>query len=76
MIIDNDTTTWQIAELMGSEADEVDGRFMMGLILSAGYSDTEEIPADEWQQMLDETLEIRAREERNAAPDDRDVREW
>jgi len=62
MLITNDTTTYQIAELMGPEADELDGRIMMALILSAGFPDTSEISNKKWSAMLDEAQRIRANE--------------
>lgn len=66
MKITNDTTTWQIAELMGPEADELDGRIMMSLISNDMIVDTDEVSGDQWQSMLDEAREIRRREYDNA----------
>lgn len=62
MIITDQTTTWDIAELMGSEADEIDGRIMLSLISRESESDTDAIPAARWQELLDESQEIRRRE--------------
>ena len=62
MKITNDTTTWQIAELMGPEADELDGRIMMSLISRESIVDTEEVSDDDWQAMMTEACEIRRRE--------------
>lgn len=66
MQITNETTTWQIAELMGPEADELDGRIMMSLISRDGIVDTDEVSDDEWQSMLDEACAIRRRESEDA----------
>ena len=63
MRITNETTTWQVAELMGPEADELDGRIMMGLLLRDGYPDTDEISEDAWLAYIDEAQAIRRREE-------------
>ena len=62
MKITNDTTTWQIAELMGPEADELDGRIMMSLVSRECVVDTEEVSDDDWQAMMNEACEIRRRE--------------
>ena len=61
MIITNDTTTWDVAELMGSEADELDGRIMMSLLTREGLVDTEEISSTRWHELLTESQEIRER---------------
>ena len=66
MQITNETTTWQIAELMGPEADELDGRIMMSLISREGIVDTDEVSDDEWRSMLNEACEIRRREHEDA----------
>ena len=66
MKITNDTTTWQIAELMGPEADELDGRIMMSLISRESIVDTEEVSDGDWQAMLDEMCDIRRRETEDA----------
>ena len=66
MKITNETTTWQVAELMGPEADELDGRIMMSLISREGIVDTDEVSDDEWQAMLDEACAIRRRESEDA----------
>ena len=62
MKITNDTTTYQIAELMGPEADELDGRIMMSLISREGIVDTGEVSEADWLAMIDEAAEIRRRE--------------
>lgn len=62
MIITDQTTMWDIAELMGSEADEIDGRIMLSLISRESESDTDAIPSARWQELLDESQEIRRRE--------------
>lgn len=66
MRITNETTTWQVAELMGPEADELDGRIMMGLLLRDGYPDTDEISEDAWLAYIDESQSIRRREYEDA----------
>ena len=66
MKITNDTTTWQIAELMGPEADELDGRIMMSLISRECIVDTEEVSDDDWHAMLDEACDTRRRESEDA----------
>ncbi len=63
MIITNETTTMDVAELMGPEADEMDGRIMMGLLLRDGYPDTEEVSAAKWKSLLEESQEIKEREQ-------------
>jgi hypothetical protein len=63
MKITNDTTTWQIAELMGQDADERDGRIMMGIILREGYPDTDEISDEHWIDMLNEAVATRDAED-------------
>lgn len=59
MKITDDTTTYQVAELMGSEADELDGRIMMGLISRECIVDTEEVSEAQWLALLDESQKIR-----------------
>jgi hypothetical protein len=59
MQINNDTTTHQVAELMGSEADEIDGRIMMGLLSRECCVDTDELTDAKWQALLAESQEIR-----------------
>ena len=66
MRITNETTTWQVAELMGPEADELDGRIMMGLLLRDGYPDTDEISEGAWLAYIDESQAIRRRESEDA----------
>ena len=63
MKITNDTTTYQIAELMGPEADEMDGRIMMSLISRECIVDTDEVSEADWLAMIDESQAIRRREE-------------
>ena len=62
MQITNDTTTWQIAELMGPEADELDGRIMMSILSRECIVDTDEIPESDWIAYIDESQAIRRRE--------------
>jgi len=59
MKITNDTTTWQVAELMGTEADELDGRIMLGLLSREGVVDTDELGDDAWLGLIDESQKIR-----------------
>ncbi len=59
MKITNATTTYEIAALMGSEADELDGRIMLGLISRECIVDTEEVSESEWMALLDESQKIR-----------------
>ncbi|MEF2146664.1 MAG: hypothetical protein V3573_14555 [Desulfovibrionaceae bacterium] len=66
MKITNDTTIYQIAELMGPEADELDGRIMMSLISRECIVDTEEVSEDDWLAMIDEAQAIRRREYEDA----------
>ena len=66
MKITNETTTYQIAELMGPEADELDGRIMMSLISREGIVDTEEVSDADWLALIDESQEIRRRENEDA----------
>lgn len=66
MEITNETTTYQIAELMGPEADELDGRIMMSLISRECIVDTDEISEDDWLAMIDEAQEIRRRGDEDA----------
>lgn len=63
MKITNNTTTYQLAELMGQEADERDGRILMSLLTKHGITDTDEISDALWSSMLDEVCEIRRREQ-------------
>lgn len=63
MKITNETTTCEIAELMGSEADERDGRIMMGLISRECIVDTEELTEDQWLALIDESQKIRRNED-------------
>ena len=62
MKIANETTTWQIAELMGPDADELDGRIMMGIISRECIVDTDEVSDEAWQAMLSEVCDVRRRE--------------
>ncbi|HCF6443824.1 TPA: hypothetical protein NII41_006777, partial [Pseudomonas aeruginosa] len=55
MKITNDTTTYEVAELMGSEADELDGRIMLGLLSRECVVDTDELSEDQWLALIDES---------------------
>ena len=66
MKITNDTTTFDVAELMGPEADELDGRIMMSILSRECIVDTDEIPESEWLAMIDESQDIRRRESEDA----------
>lgn len=70
MKITNETTTYEIAELMGSEADERDGRIMMGLISRECIVDTEELTEDQWLALIDESQKIRRNEDSCMADED------
>jgi len=59
MIITNQTTTWQIAELMGSEADDMDGRIMLSILSRESESDTDAVSEDQWSLYLDEAASTR-----------------
>jgi len=59
MQITNDTTTYQIAELMGTEADELDGRIMLDLLSREGVVDTDELSEDAWLSLLNESQKVR-----------------
>ncbi|MBX5587525.1 hypothetical protein [Pseudomonas aeruginosa] len=59
MKITNDTTTYEVAELMGSEADELDGRIMMGLLSRECAVDTDDLSEDQWLALIDESQKIR-----------------
>ncbi len=59
MRINNDTTTHQIAEMMGPDADEIDGRIMMSLISRDCIVDTDEISETQFGLMIDEVCMIR-----------------
>ncbi|HBO1194482.1 TPA: hypothetical protein ACKP7E_003468 [Pseudomonas aeruginosa] len=59
MKITNDTTTYEVAELMGSEADELDGRIMMGLLSRECVVDTDDLSEDQWLSLIDESQKVR-----------------
>ncbi|HEJ2730871.1 TPA: hypothetical protein SL210_005906, partial [Pseudomonas aeruginosa] len=59
MKITNDTTTYEVAELMGSEADELDGRIMMGLLSRECVVDTDDLSEDQWLALIDESQKVR-----------------
>ncbi|MDX3941249.1 hypothetical protein QYP06_19440 [Pseudomonas aeruginosa] len=59
MKIPNDTTTYEVAELMGSEADELDGRIMMGLLSRECVVDTDDLSEDQWLALIDESQKVR-----------------
>jgi hypothetical protein len=59
MQITNNTTTHQIAELMGDVADELDGRIMLGLLSRECVVDTSEVSDRKWSELLDESQKIR-----------------
>lgn len=63
MKITNDTTTYEVAELMGSEADELDGRIMMGLLSRECVVDTDELSEDQWLALIDESQKVRREQE-------------
>ncbi len=59
MKITNDTTTYEVAELMGSEADELDGGIMMGLLSRECVVDTDDLSEDQWLALIDESQKVR-----------------
>lgn len=59
MKITNDTTTYEVAELIGSEADELDGRIMMGLLSRECVVDTDDLSEDQWLALIDESQKVR-----------------
>lgn len=63
MQITNETTTYQIAELMGTEADERDGRIMMSLLSRDLIDDTDILSEDQWLKLVSEVAKIRRNEE-------------
>ncbi|WP_367086355.1 hypothetical protein [Pseudomonas aeruginosa] len=63
MKITNDTTTYEVAELMGSEADELDGRIMMGLLSRECVVDTDDLGEDQWLALIDESQKVRREQE-------------
>ncbi|AFQ21891.1 MULTISPECIES: hypothetical protein [Pseudomonas] len=63
MKITNDTTTYEVAELMGSEADELDGRIMMGLLSRECVVDTDDLSEDQWLALIDESQKVRREQE-------------
>ena len=66
MKITNETTTWQVAELIGPEADELDGRIMMSILSRECVVDTDEIPESDWLAYIDESQDTRRRESEDA----------
>ncbi|MEV2087031.1 hypothetical protein ABZQ57_31480 [Pseudomonas aeruginosa] len=63
MKITNDTTTYEVAELMGSEADELDGRIILGLLSRECVVDTDELSEDQWLALIDESQKVRREQE-------------
>ena len=63
MKITNDTTAYEVAELMGSEADELDGRIMMGLLSRECVVDTDDLSEDQWLALIDESQKVRREQE-------------
>lgn len=66
MKITNETTTYQVAELLGSEADEMDGRIMLGLLERECVVDTDELNSDDWLRLVEESQAIRREREEDA----------
>ena len=60
MRITSATKPYQVAELMGTIADDIDGRIMLGLLLEADYTDTEAVPEIHWSGFLNSVCQIRA----------------
>ena len=51
----SEMTDWQMAEAMGSEATEQDGRKMHELLINANYMSLDDIPEDQWLALIDTT---------------------
>ena len=66
MKITNETTTWQVAELIGPEANELDGRIMMSILSRECIVDTDEVPESDWLAYIDESQDTRRRESEDA----------
>lgn len=62
MKITDKTTTYQVAELMGAGADELDGRMLLGLLSRECIVDTDDLSEAAWHALLEEVCEIRRRE--------------
>jgi len=62
MKITNDTTTYQVAELMGAEADELDGRIMLFLLSRDCVVDTDDLSEAGWIGLLNESQAVRKSE--------------
>ena len=60
MKITNETTTYQVAELMGSESDEKDGRILLSLLSRDCITDTDEC---DFHTLIEESQKIRRNEE-------------
>jgi len=54
MRIDHDTTVWECAELMGSDADYHDGDALFEIFERENIKDTDDISADAWSRMIEE----------------------
>lgn len=63
MHIDDNFTPAQLVELMGADADERDGRILLGLLSREGVTDTDELTEEEWLGLLDEAASIRRTED-------------
>ena len=70
MKITNNTTTDQVAELMGSDATERQGRIMMDLISRECIVDTEEVSDEDWGKLLEEVLLIEREESIDCEPEE------
>jgi hypothetical protein len=66
MHIDRRTTPTQLVELLGSAADQADGRILLRLLRNEGVTDTDELTEDEWLGLLDEAASIRRTEDDGA----------
>jgi hypothetical protein len=66
MHIDRRTTPAQLVELLGSAADQADGRILVRRLRSEGVTDTDERTEDEWLGLLDEAASIRRTEDGGA----------
>jgi len=68
MHIDNNFTPAQLVELLGADADERDGRILLGLLSREGVTDTDELTEEEWLGLLDEAASIRKTEDGDPRP--------
>ena len=66
MLAPNRTAPTQLVALLGSAADQADGRILLRRLSSEGVTDTDELTEDEWLGLLDEAASIRRTEDGGA----------